>query len=186
MFMAVTQSCETLFDGAAELRQRAAEAVDYADAAHAEFNLHMAARILASLQSAGRPLSAMTVTAWLDIRPAIVDPSAIQSHNFQTIRTLLRGLPRRMAHDRYRATERQRLPAVFDALENVVEAVRRWSDQHFGFAHRYAAIERGAPLPENLAYLKKRDHSWLSAVDEEIREVRQEMCGSVTPLLERK
>lgn len=141
-FQRTTQAQELIFAACALLTERAGHAIAYGDVGQAGHELRAAAYLLdVLLQTTFRMLQPLTLEAWLQIRPDIEKPSAIQSRNYRTLASNIETLHVNLASHRleYGAEDWEKGDAErFRELIGVVCAAHEaWHRTHLGMVRKY-------------------------------------------------
>src|SRR6266496_336005 len=137
IFLRVVQSTELVFHAAARLTARTLEAIAYSDAVEAMGTLHWVVCLESFLLPLLRLLAPMSVEHWLELRPLIVRPSAIQSISFHHLSTQLNELHRILNHPRYASCQHAYLPGCQDLLNRASKAMSTWYKAHTRIATKY-------------------------------------------------
>ena len=137
IFLRVVQSTELVFNAAAKLTAMALESIAYSDAAEAMVALQWVICLESLLLLLLRLLAPMSVEHWLEFRPLIVKPSAIQSMSFHSLSTHLNELHRILNHPRYAERQQAYLPRCQDLLNQASKALSTWYKAHTRIAAKY-------------------------------------------------
>ncbi|MCI0561688.1 MAG: hypothetical protein MN733_24630 [Nitrososphaera sp.] len=155
IFLRVVQGSEIIFGAAKVLTARAIESVAYSDALQTAVNLHWVARLLDLLLPLVRLMAPMSVEQWLQFRPLIVEPSAIQSINFHDLSAKLGELKRIINHPRYLEQQQVYLPVCQELLNQAIRTYRTWDKAHRAIASKYGQAT-SAYKPEGVQWLEER------------------------------
>lgn len=169
IFMAVTQVCETIFKGVADILANVEQHIAFARALQGASGLKVAVRLLEFLSQAGGVLAPMRVEDWLAIRDFIVLPSAIQSTAYRDLLAGIWRVMRILGHDRYPEWESPYVSDAGAALLTLIRAVQRWESLHLGLASKYGGVKSRDALPDTLTYLDRQ----LNELDELIRTLEE-------------
>lgn len=156
IFLRVVQGSELVFGTAKSLVARAIESTAYGDALQTLVNLHWAIHLMDLLLPLFRLLAPMPVEHWLQIRPLIVDPSAIQSMNFHSLSAQLGELERILKHPRYQDSQRCYLPLCQDLLRQAISMYQTWDKAHHAIAAKYGQATLHSK-PEGVQWLEDRN-----------------------------
>jgi tryptophan 2,3-dioxygenase len=156
IFMATTQSCETVFQAASDILHTVENHIVYARARQAADALSVAGRVLTFLRPLGGILKPMEVADWQRLRDFILLPSAIQSRGYLHMLTGMWNVKRLLAHDRYLEWEHPHVASAGVALLEFMKAVRGWESMHLGLAGKYGGVASRKELPDSLLYLDQQ------------------------------
>ena len=153
IFLRVVQSTELVFNAAAKLTARTLESIAYSDAVDAMVALHWTICLESLLLPLLRLLAPMSVEHWLEFRPLIVRPSAIQSINFHSLCTQLNELNRILNHPRYAEGQHVYLSGCQDLLKQASKTLSTWYKAHTRIAAKYGQALREYK-PEGVRWLE--------------------------------
>jgi hypothetical protein len=153
IFMRVVQGSELCFYTASQLAARALEAIAYSDALEVQCALHWVVCLENFLLPLLRLLSPMSVENWLEFRPLIVRPSAIQSQSFHNLSTYLNEIQRVLQHPRYGVMQQVYLPCCQGLLSQATKHLQTWYKAHLKIAAKYSRASKDS-MPEGVRWLE--------------------------------
>lgn len=138
LFQAVVQISEVCFASCLALVAKAVEAVVHDEAAEAALAVHHANNVLSILNPALRLITlTMSVNTWLEFRPLIVRPSAIQSARFQSLLAASGSLRRVSTHRRFPRYEAEWIPRLAAEHDEMDRKLQGWRAAHLGVARLF-------------------------------------------------
>ena len=153
IFLRVVQCTELCFFTASQLAARALEAIAYSDALEVESALHWIICLVGFLLPLLKLLAPMSVENWLEFRPLIVRPSAIQSISFHNLSTHLGEIQRVLQHPRYAAMQQAYLPCCHCLLSQATKHLQTWYKAHLKIAAKYGRASKDN-MPDGVRWLE--------------------------------
>ncbi len=137
IFMRCVQAHESIFDAGVVLTSQAIEAVSHGEVAEAIVALQWLESLEQLFTPLLRLLLAMSLDAWLALRPIIVLPSAIQGTRYHAFKANLPELARILDHPRVPRWERPNVPRCAELVQSTTALLRRWGHMHLGVVKKY-------------------------------------------------
>ena len=162
IFLRVVQCSELCFYTASQLAARALEGIAYSDALEIQCALHWIVCLEGFLLPLLKLLAPISVSNWLEFRPLIARPSAMQSQSFHHLSTHLGEIQRILIHPRYTAIQQVYLPCCQGLLSQATKHFQTWYKAHLKIAAKYGRASKD-DTPEGVRWLETQQPLQIAA-----------------------
>ncbi len=155
VFMRVLQCTDLVFGTVTLLTNRAIEFITYGNALEAMQALHWATCLEKLLTPLLRPLLFMTIDSWVEIRPFIDRPSAIQSQHFHNLCARFSEIERIFNHPRVPESQNRYIALCQELATEANTLLQRWYKAHFRIADKYGSFAK--PKSKGVQWLENQN-----------------------------
>ncbi|MGE5223215.1 MAG: hypothetical protein ACM3PY_12315, partial [Omnitrophica WOR_2 bacterium] len=145
---------ELVFGAANDLADGALKWVSYGEILPGMENMHWIAGLSELIVPFLGLMSPMSKESWHQIRPLILNPSAIQSMNFHRLSANLGELARILQHPRSQKSHQRYLPVLEQLINGAVDKFQVWDRAHMAVATKYNSGLEGKS--DGVKWLEKR------------------------------